>query len=51
MIDTDKSLDAGTTIEKAVLCSVSKDYTAYGIMVFYLNVEGTTHTLCFKLEY
>lgn len=49
--DMDLPLAAGTTIEKAVLCSVPKDYTAYGIMVPYLNAGGTTQSLCFKLEY
>lgn len=49
--DTDVSLAVGTAMEKAVLCSVPKDYKAYGIMIPYLNAEGTTQTLCFKLEY
>ena len=44
-------LDAGTLVEKAVLCSVPKNYTAYGIMVPYVNAGGTTQSLCFKLEY
>lgn len=51
VLDTDMPLAAGTAIEKAVLCSVPKDYTAYGIMVPYVNAGGTTQSLCFKLEY
>ena len=51
VLDQDIPLAAGTAIEKAVLCSVPENYTAYGIMIPYLNTGGTTQALCFKLEY
>ena len=51
VLNADMPLDAGTLVEKAVLCSVPKNYTAYGIMVPYVNAGGTTQSLCFKLEY
>lgn len=50
--DTDLSvLEAGASMEKAVLCEIPKNYTAYGITIPYMSAEGRTQSLCFKLEY
>lgn len=49
--DTDQTASPGTTMKKTILCSLPKNYTAYGMIVPYINTQGSTSSIFFKLEY
>lgn len=51
VFDTDTPLTCGSSIKKTVMCTVPKEYTAYGIMIPYMNAQGESQCLYYKLEY
>lgn len=51
VFDTDIPLTSGSILKKTVICCVPQAYTAYGIMIPYMNIQGGTEYLYYKLEY
>ncbi len=49
--DTDTRLVSGSRIKKTMMCSVPKGYTAYGVMIPYMGVQGDSECIYYKLEY
>lgn len=49
--DAKTPLTGGSTIKKTVICAVPKEYTAYGIRIPYMNAQGESQSLYYKLEY